>query len=354
MVLPMGLLDTDFIFSMKEQITFNQLLTWFLSRKSLHLDQEGPWIVSLLAKSISFSYQALPSAEFDLQNVTLSIDKLEQQDYQGEDTQYLEPILKLQHFVNSQIKNNVVDFLVHGSLSTLDYAKGWSDLDTLVIINNETLKDPQTLIELREKLITAYDYLLKIDPLQHHGFIYCTEFDLNQYLSHCMPIEVIKESKSLIKNTQLSIHHKREQQAMVRFFKQKIVLLKNTFEEGVLRHHAYDGKYLLDNFEDTDTMYQMKYFLSTVMSLPIFFLDAIGEPCYKKESFEQVKSYFGHEWEIIVKASNIRSKWPMIEAHPYQGNKIPHWLCEELGDSYFERAYTLGKSMSEKLTTLVT
>jgi len=330
---------------MEEQINFHQMLTWFLSKKSQHLDNEGEWVVNMIAKSIGLSYRALPRTDIKLQTIDIHIDAVNEKDYSGQDADYLQPILRLKNFVNSQIKDNVVDFFIHGSLSTLDYAKGWSDLDTLLVVNSKTIENPRILISFRRKLISIQDCLLDIDPLQHHGFIFCSEYDLDQYSSQCMPIEVLMESKSLIKQSKLSIKYSRSKLKSRNFFKQKALLFKKTFEDGVLAHHQYKGEYLLENYGNIDTMYQMKYFLSVLASLPVLYLDALGLPCYKKDSFDKVKKHFINEWEIIEKAGIIRSKWPKYEVHPFVGNQIPEWLQQELGNNYFERAYKVSNKM---------
>jgi len=333
------------------QINFHQLLTWFLSSKSQHLDVEGPWVVNMMAKNIAFSYTALPVLKDGLFQSKIKIPKINEHDYQCKDKQYLRSILNLQDYVRINIEQYVVDFLIHGSLSTLDYSVGWSDLDTLVIVSGETIKNPTALIDLRSKLSVAQQYLYEIDPLQHHGFIFCTEFELSQYLEYCMPLEVLFESKSLLRDSTLRINHDRSNALNSHFFELKTRTLEKAYNEGVLHHHPYEGKYLLDNYKDMNTMYQMKYFLSVVMSLPIYYLDAIGEPSYKKDSFRKLESVFSLDWGIIEKASTVRAKWAEQENHPYVGNDIPGWLPIELGAEYFDRAYKLSKAMLDKLKT---
>lgn len=338
-----------FIFNMEEQVSFHQMLTWFLSEKSQHLDNEGEWVVNMIAKSIRLSYRALPRTNIKLESLDITIDIINEKDYLGQDNDYLQPVLGLKGFVDSQIKEDVVDFFIHGSLSTLDYVKGWSDFDTLVVVNSQTIESPSKLINLRRKLISAQDYLFKIDPLQHHGFIFCSEFDLGQYLSHCMPIEVLVESKSLIRQSKLSIKYNRTKSESKQFFMQKVSVFKNAFDEGALIHHKYKGKYLLEDYRDINTMYQMKYFLSVLMSLPVLYLDALGVPSYKRDSFNKIKHQFGDEWEIIDKASAIRSSWAENEMHPYSNNEIPNWLKAKLGNNYFKRAYEISNIMSARL-----
>ena len=96
-------------------------------------------------------------------------------------------------------------------------------------------------------------------------------------------------------------------------------------------------------------MYQLKYFLSLIMLLPTLYLDAIGEPCYKKESFSKIKYKFINEWEIIEKATEIRTLWQINEEFPYTTNKIPDWVVELLGGNYFSRAYKLSSKMMETI-----
>lgn len=333
----------------ESQVNFHQILTWFLSAKSQYLDDEGPWVVSMMAKNLAFSYSQLPIVNKKLTESIVKIPKIKTYDYQSKDVSYLQAILELKEYVSSDLKGYVVDFLIHGSLSTLDYSLGWSDLDTLVIVRGDTIKDPLALIDFRKKLAVAQKILYKIDPLQHHGFIYCTELELEQYLEYCMPLEVLEESKSLLGDSLLSIKHNRSNALGSYFFEQKTRTLEKAFKEGVLYHHQYEGKYLQENYKDMNTMYQMKYFLSLVMSLPIFYLDAIGEPSYKKDSFQKLKSLFVDDWDIIERASKVRMKWSKEESHPYIGNDIPVWLPVELGADYFERAYRLSTTMLQKL-----
>ena len=64
----------DSIFSMIEQRSFHQVLTWFLSEKSQHLDNEGEWVVNMIAKSIGISYRALPQTNIKLESLDITID----------------------------------------------------------------------------------------------------------------------------------------------------------------------------------------------------------------------------------------------------------------------------------------
>jgi len=234
-------------------------------------------------------------------------------------------------------------------MATLDYSKGWSDLDTFVIVNSDTLYSPDNIIDLRYKMIAAHDYLLQIDVHQHHGFIFCSEIGLRHYYSHYLPLEVLRESKTLLPYGALRVHSNRKKKYAVESFRKINNTLADALKNGILKHHKYQNEYLQDSFKNLNTMYQLKYFLSIVMTLPTYYLDAKGLPTYKGESFNKVKYDFIQDWEIIEKATKIREMWPDKEEHPYIGNEIPKWVVSILGGDYFYNAYKLSNSMFNSL-----
>jgi len=332
------------------QSNFNQLLTWFLSPKSNYVGKEEPWNIPLFARNLSHSYSTLPLYDQGLSHANIQIDLLCDKEYLNKDKKYLSVVVELKNHVNEVLSEYLYDFLIHGSIATMDYSKGWTDLDTFVIISSNTILNPDKLIKFREKIIDAHDYLLRIDPHQHHGFIFCTEIGLKQYFEHYIPLEVIRESKSLLRSGSLDLQYDRDAKIALFAFKQKNNILRLAFQEGVLKHHKYLNQYLHDNFKYTDTMYQFKYFLSLIMTLPAYYLDAKGLSCYKRDSFDAVKSEFQEVWEIIDKASEIRSQWATKEEFPYVGNEIPVWVMKTLGDNYFDRAYKLSDAMFKSLS----
>lgn len=326
----------------------NKLLTWFLSKKSSYLDEEGPWAVSMIAKAISNSYSDM-EVDHILNEQTIELLSFNYNDYIKCDPKYLQPVLELYNYVNNKMRDYLFDFLIHGSISTLDYVRGWSDLDTLVIIRKRIIDNHYNLIELRKHLFNTLPLLYKIDPLQHHGFIYCTESDLSQYSYFCLPIEVLHNSKSLFGNLKVQIDNHRYITRSCNHIRLINELLIKSKESGILKHHKYNNSYLKDNYLSMDTMYQMKYFLSLVMSLPAYYMDAKGDSCYKRESFNYVKDDFKNVWGIVERASKIRKMWEINETHPYKTNEIPQWLPDILGNNYFNSASELSNAMIMKL-----
>lgn len=340
------------ISNIKTQASYYQLLTWFLSPKSVYVEREEPWNIPLIAQNLCHLYNLLPSDYDDLRESKLKIDGFSIENYPDEDSSYLEPLVSLSVYAKFDLSNYLSHFLIHGSLATLDYSIGWSDLDTFVVVNDQTLGNSAALVSFRQKIIDAHKYLVKIDPHQHHGFIFGSESGLGQYFSHFIPRQVLQESKSLMGATDIELKYSRNVETAIMSFSAKNELLYSAYKHKTLRHHKYENEYLDENYKNINTMYQLKYFLSVVMTLPTYYLDAKGDPCYKKHSFTKVKDEFSDVWEIIEKASYIRMEWPKRETHPYQTNIIPEWVIEYLGEDYFSRAYKLSSKMMKSLNAL--
>ena len=331
------------------QNNLHAFLTWFVSPKSKGLEVlDGSHCVRMVAENIVLNYQTLFSNRAqNLNDRKLNIPGIVEEEYADQDQAYLNPVLRLKHFAEGKLRKYLSAFLLHGSLSTLDYSRGWSDFDTYLIINRQTLSDSSMLCELRERLLYAYSYLTEIDPFQHHGFLVCTDYDLQDYPSYYLPLEVMECAKSFLDDVEITINPKPyvRSEHLQRFCKH-VEFFKRTWLSGTLKHHAYKGEYLQDNFLNRENaMYQMKNFLGFIMILPAYYLEAKGKPCYKRESFSLAKHDVPDvSWDLIEKASLIRTEWEKREAHPYMGNVIPDWIDNLLGKNYFESAYKLTKA----------
>ena len=94
----------DFIFDMKDQANLSQTLTWFLSKKSLHLDNEGDWVVDMVAKTITHSYRSLQKSHLEVELAYIDIDLIGQYSLSG-DADYLQPVRDLQTFITSDLQS---------------------------------------------------------------------------------------------------------------------------------------------------------------------------------------------------------------------------------------------------------
>ena len=327
-----------------------EFLNWFLSTKSKYVFDKEPWQINSFAKLISeFSLihnKVIKEENYSHENLRILSFSVEEYQKSGE---YLRPILKIHDYANKFMKDYLVDFLIHGSMSTLDYSKGWSDLDTLLIIKEEVVQSPYHISNLRKHVINLIPELYLIDPLQHHQFIITTEnFMLNSnYIN--LPVKTLELSKSLFNNSFLKITKNRICQNGIAKVNSICNLFKESADKGYMNHHKLNNIPLENNFANLNCMYQLKYFIGCIIILPSYYFDAIGEPCYKRDSFKRFVSEVKINTDILEKCSLIRSNWEKIESFPYEGNLIPSWICEILGNNYFEEAYKFAYEIYQKI-----
>lgn len=224
--------------------------------------------------------------------------------YIEEDLEYLEPVRELNKFAESKLREYLVDMHIHGSIATRDYIKGWSDLDTLVIIRKNVLDKPEMLVKLRNLLYMSKKYFYKIDPLQHHGHLVITEHDLDYYCQTFFPTELFKYSKSVFGVGLLNTK------------------IRNSKIENINRLYRFVNYFRNVNSNKNFNMgsYDLKHFFHMVTLFPTMYLQAKGIHVYKKFSFNIAKKDFGKsEWEVIDDVTSIRSGWKGFGAVPLVG-----------------------------------
>jgi len=207
----------------------------------------------------------------------------------------LQPINRFRRYVAKKLQPYLVDAYIHGSLSTLDYT-GFSDLDTLFIIKNEALKDPQTIRKLERLFIRSSRFLYEFDPLQHHGHFFLLESDLKFYSQAFLPVSAWQSATSLLgKKTELALHLRDSaQESRERFFESVQIL----------------RQYLTARRKRLANPYHLKGVLSHFMILPALFLQLQGQYVSKKESFGLVRAMVPESiWRPMEKVSAIRQDW---------------------------------------------
>ena len=150
------------------------------------------------------------------------------------------------------------------------------------------------MLELRKRLYYARKFFYPIDPLQHHGSIIISEYDLENYCQAYFPIPVFKYSLSLFKNDK-SVDLKARDYKSESL--QKLFWFVNYFRKL--------------NFEKPlQSSYDTKNLLHAMTLFPTLYLQAKGSLMYKKFSFSKAKKDFDKKtWEVIESVSSLRSNW---------------------------------------------
>lgn len=214
--------------------------------------------------------------------------------YKKSDLKYLKPLNGLKDYACKNLKQYLSGFYLHGSFATKDYIKGWSDVDTLSIVSKKTLNNPYALLDLRDEFYYMRNYFYKIDPLQHHGSIVVSEYDMDNYCESYFPIVAFKFANSFLNDNPINFK--------VRDFSSEALAKLYWFVSYFRKLHA-EQKF---DFGSYDT----KVLLHSITLFPTIYLQAKGILAYKKFSFDIAKKDFKKDaWKVIDNVSRMRSNW---------------------------------------------
>ena len=83
-----------------------------------------------------------------------------------------------------------------------------------------------------------------------------------------------------------------------------------------------------------------------VVTICLLFIIIFGCAIYMQyQKYKIIKKNKNVDFEILEKASFIRSEWSKRMVHPFKGNIIPGWVQKEFGTNYFERTLKFCNSL---------
>jgi len=287
----------------------------------------------LLSKFISTLYgEFLESIESykTIHHSTVALKSIDDKLYMSNN--FLRPICLLySHLEKRKATNYLKCFILHGSLATLDYVIGWSDVDTYAIIKSGIITDYKQLLKLRKLFFDIFKYFTLVDPYQHHGVFVCTEIDTEFYPQAYLPFEVLKHSKLIVGESELSLKERNEDLECLMYFWRAVQVIRN----------AYITEFPFKNY------YFAKLFLGWILFLPTLYLQAKGIHVYKKYSFELVRKEDLKGWRSVEMAGKLRSTWTQEQIFPIQTlEKVNRVSKNPLWNLFFH--YLLKNKVSSK------
>lgn len=257
--------------------------------------------------------------------------ELDMKSYKKSDSEYLMPLKGLKVYANDNLRQLLSGFYLHGSLATKDYIKGWSDVDTLAVVSKETIENPESILELRDKIYRMRHFFYRIDPLQHHGSIVISEYDAENYCQAYFPIQIFGYAKSFFEYDAITEFKARQFQGEA--------LAKLFWFVSYFRKLTAEKSFGLGS-------YGAKTLLHSITLFPSIYLQAKGILVYKKFSFGIAKKDFSSEsWKVIDRASSIRSSWKAFGTVPLIGfySRINPLLCWRLNSQIMDLFRGAGK-----------
>ena len=325
------------------QEIFNKKINWFFDIKSI-----------LYQKGINYKQESIKNSKIIVKNFfetkliknkiksqKITVKMINRSVFLKKDKSYKLKILKCFNFLKKNRINDFVKiFCVHGSLASDDYIKNWSDLDTFVVIKNDTLKNDIKLRKLRNILRIFFLKLVKISPFQHHGLIIYTENDLNNYLKGFLPMQALEKSFSILGKVDFKIKKKNKKSNLsLKSLEERKKYLREGIKNGKYDHHTFKGRMLnIPLKKNSNQMYQLFCHLGYILNIPILYLDATNRSIHKKKSFKKFYKEIKDDQikKFIKKTEIIRNNW---NKHKFEKNKIPIWVIKLLGKDYMEESY---------------
>lgn len=215
--------------------------------------------------------------------------------YLSRDKTFLRPVVKLVRLLKSTATAFSREIFIHGSMSTLDYVQGFSDLDILLVLKRNATICSRSLEKCREVLYPLTKYLYQVDPLQHHGFMIVSELDAKYYPQSYLPVVVMERSTAVMSNSAIP----------VRTRSSTVELLHEIWRIGqYFRRMKHDGK--VDRGYE---LFEFKLMTSLILLLPSLYLQLVDRPIYKRESFVRIGQYYSDSSDILTHASAVRLSW---------------------------------------------
>ena len=150
-------------------------------------DKNAPRVLAEYAKESVLEPEGIP--------IKISIPP-----YTGTNQGVLDMKLALQ-----DLKKDLAYAFVHGSLA-IGEEIAYSDFDGLIVLKAEVFSNARRLSQVARKINQTRAIMLRIDPLQHHGWFVLNESDLSHYPETYLPSDVLKESRSLLSDKEETIN----------------------------------------------------------------------------------------------------------------------------------------------------
>lgn len=227
--------------------------------------------------------------------ITIKIPAINLRHYVQEGREYVAVLSKLQEYGYQLNKAAYGTLFLFGSFATIDYVRGYSDLDVCFVISKHTCHDKKKLHGLRKEIAKIMRESFFVDPFQHHGPYMFTEYDLASFPQHYLPFAVFRNAVSLGGHKRLTFYERDSRNESLQLLSQYHNLLTTIYRTRPQKLFS--------------TNYSSKYLNQVILLFPSVYLLAKGHPCYKRESFRHIKKYLHNEGNRLLDTlTNIRQR----------------------------------------------
>lgn len=206
-----------------------------------------------------------------VRRVTVTLPReLQPSKYIRKDEAYRSAVAELTLWARADLAWAFEHLNVFGSMATLDYVQGSSDVDLFGILKNEVVESPEAILKLRTSLKRLWPLLYRTDALQHHGILIFGSADISFYSQADFPLTVLKYARTLVGAGRRKIVLSERDSTFERIY------VYNTVRQ-YFRSVAFHGM--------PHSAFHYKLFINTFLLFPAFALQIGGKYRYKKYTF---------------------------------------------------------------------
>ncbi len=196
-----------------------------------------------------------------------------------------------------------VDFYIHGSMADKSDTM-FSDVDDLVVIRRKAWSTDANLYKAAKYLARLARMYQSVDPLQHHGHILVTEYDLVHYDQGLFPLYLLSDNgRRVIGSSKIKYHTALSKSGMRR----NIIGTANSMLRGLEmcrtagRLRAYD----------------LKCLIGEVLLMPAYTMQLQGKQVSKPKALQAAPEiYTENAIKALRWASNARNAFDLIVNTP--------------------------------------
>jgi len=190
--------------------------------------------------------------------------------------------------------NYLSSFMIHGSMSTLDFTP-FSDIDTQLFLSDKAFSYTTRIKQIAEIISRANIHIKLFDALQHHGYFISTDLDCTAYPQSYLPLKVMENATAVLGDQEHT-------------FLLRPCDYENKFS---VWHMGYFFRISYLNQSFPKNQFDMKRFLSRFLMLPVLYLELFENMYpYKRDAFVIAQKYFDPSvWSVFDIVSRVREKW---------------------------------------------
>ncbi len=336
------------------QVVFNKKLNWFFDIKYCIFDEEKKNEVLLKSKELIENFKVLNTVKKKRKIIVVKSKKTKftNKIYKSRPVKKkFKEIEKIIH--NENLQKYIKHFVMQGSYASGDYIDKWSDIDIFAVIKNETFKNPENLIIIRDILKKIYMKFIDISPFQHHGILVYTEKDLGNYLRGFLPPEALEKNINFFRNEKIYFKSNIDKKSLSKkIILERLKYIKLGIKNNYFSHHVFNNSCLkIPLKKDDKNLKQLFCQIGFILNLPILYFDSLGKSVHKKKSFKMFYKLINNKdiSNFIKKHEFLRANWDKF----FDGKKmvVNEKIVNFLSVYYFNDCERILKMLAKRLAS---